>query len=352
MSYKIGSFNLRNIGFKSLEKSQDRNPQLIAKIIKDEGFDVVALQEVINEGTAFTHPEAEYIKKSILFELGNDWDFKWAEAKNEKSISEDKRGEGYAFLWKKSRLKLSEVLLSNGKTRVFSPRMCSINKKDIIRKPYYARFTPSGTREGGPWIELRLLCIHTYYGDDRKESREKRKKEIMTLLKDIYPQISDRRYGEYGNGMPSYTILMGDYNAELLTSWKKQAHIEQNSGNPLYISEEFPFDTVEITEWGDKRYIKTVQYEFTTLKSKATLEKEEFDGNGYAHDYDHFSYEEKQFEGVYIKARRVDAVKTYCGQDYKKYYDQVSDHVPIMMEISFDIDLDGGVLPWKEKKNF
>lgn len=351
MSYKIGSFNMRNIGENALGKEDERNLQLIAKIISEEKFDVVSLQEIISEGKAFNHVLDEKIKRSILYELGSEWDFKWAEARNEKSFSVDKRGEGYAFLWNKNRLKLAEVVLGNGNKRKFIPRMCSINKEDIIRKPYYARFTPSGTKEGGPWVEFRLLCVHTYYGDDSIASRTIRKKEIETLLTDVYPQISDRRYGEYGNGMPSYTILMGDYNAEILTTWKKQAHIEQQTKPSLYIKESVPYDIIESTKWGETRKIKTVQDQFTTLKSLKVFEKEDFDGRGYAHDYDHFSYEEKQFEGLYLKAKRIDAVKKYCNNDFEKYYNQVSDHIPIMMEVYFDIDVDGGMMPWKEAKN-
>ena len=360
MSYKIGSFNMRNIGTSALSKGNDRNLQLIAKIIREENFDVVALQEVLNEGKAFdnvlveTSPECNYFKKSILMELGgpNEWGFRWAKASADPD-SKDKRVEGYAFLWNKKRLDLATTIIAGGSERTFNPRMCNINKSDLIRKPYYARFTPVNTIEGGPWIELRLLCIHTYWGKDDVASRLSRQKELEVLMTDVYPQISDRRYGQYGNGRPAYTILLGDYNAELKISWKEEAHKEQNKKRidkgkyplhrPLYIDE-----ITETTKWGEKRTIRTVQHEFTTLKSIDT--DDELDEDGYAHDYDHFSYEEEQFAGIYIKARRVDAVTKYCKRDFKKYHDQVSDHIPIMMELTFDNELlvegDAG---WKEK---
>ena len=34
-----------------------------------------------------------------------------------------------------------------------------------------------------------------------------------------------------------------------------------------------------------------------------------------------------------MKARRVDAVRKYCGDDFEKYLKTVSDHIPVMMEI-------------------
>lgn len=53
MGYKIGSFNVRNLGMTSLGKNNARDLQKIAEIIGKEKFDVVALQEVLSEGKAF-----------------------------------------------------------------------------------------------------------------------------------------------------------------------------------------------------------------------------------------------------------------------------------------------------------
>ena len=38
--------------------------------------------------------------------------------------------------------------------------------------------------------------------------------EIETLLTDVYPKVAD---WTFQNAMPSYTVLLGDYNAELVT---------------------------------------------------------------------------------------------------------------------------------------
>ena len=62
MGYKIGSFNLRNLGLAAMGSSNERDLKLIARIIRKEKFDVVALQEVLSEGKAFLSPD--YAKKS------------------------------------------------------------------------------------------------------------------------------------------------------------------------------------------------------------------------------------------------------------------------------------------------
>lgn len=336
MGYKIGSFNLRNIGLAALGTKSERDLKKIAEIIRSERFDVVALQEVLSEGKAFTSPD--FAKRSIMMELGPEWDFQWANA--ETSLA-DSRNEGYAFVWNTRRLRMSTTILTDNTERTFYPRICRLNKADMQRRPYYARFTPVGTIEGGPWIEFRLLCIHTYFGKDTVIDRQIRQHELDVLMTDIYPQVADRVYR--GN-MPHYTFLMGDYNVELWRPWKEEARKQENAMRrmqgkyllprpaTLIADEE---DIIESTRWG-KRRIKTVQHEYTTLKAVDSgnhNNSSDFEPRGYAHDYDHISYEESQFEGVKMKAKRVDAVRKYCGDDFERYLKTVSDHIPVMMEI-------------------
>lgn len=106
MGYRIGSFNLRNLGLTALGQKSERSLKMIAEIIKREKFDVVALQEVLSEGKAFISPN--YAKRSIMMELGPGWDFQWANA--ETSLA-DTRNEGYAFVWNTRRLRLSTTVL-------------------------------------------------------------------------------------------------------------------------------------------------------------------------------------------------------------------------------------------------
>lgn len=337
MSYKIGSFNLKNLGLTAMGTNNSRNLRTIAKIINDEGFDIVALQEVLSQGKAFV--SEDYAKKSILMELGKDWDFSWADAGAER----DPRHEGYAFVWRKSRLRLSSAEVSTRfgiVERKFYPRMCKANREYMQRRPYYGRFTTNGAA-GGSNIEFRLICVHTYYGADSKDDRVIRQHELDVLMKEIYPQISDRRYG---NPLVSYTILLGDYNAELWTkdskTWQIPLKALRGGRKPavMYTDD----DGVVFSDKYDGRAIKTVQDQLTTLKSKQSENgMDSFDASGYSFNYDHFSYEEAKFEGVKVRIRRItDAVTKYCepsdgdySSDFEKYYKTVSDHIPIMMEI-------------------
>lgn len=334
MSYKIGSFNLRNLGLTAMGADNARSLRTIARIINDEGFDIVALQEVLSEGKAFI--SEEYAKKSILMELGTDWDFSWADA----GAENDPRHEGFAFVWRKSRLRLSSTEVSTRygiSERTFQPRMCKVNHEYMSRRPYYGRFTTIG-----PNIELRLICVHTYYGNsDNALDRNIRQHELDVLMKDIYPQISDRRYGI---PLVAYTVLLGDYNAELWTAesriWQEPLKASRGGKRPAVMKADD--NGIVYSERYNGRAIKTVQDQLTTLKSKQDeLGQEGFETSGYSFNYDHFSYEEAKFEGVTVRVRRItDAVTDYCApsngdynSDFEKYYKTVSDHIPIMMEI-------------------
>lgn len=325
MGYKIGSFNLRNIGLTALSDKNERDIEKIAEIIKGEEFDIVALQEVLSEGKAFT--SENYAKKSILWELGPDWEFAWAEAKTRRSTINDPRNEGFAFVWNKRRMRLSTATLEDGTVRTFTPRICEVKEVDghqMMRKPYYARFTPQGTFASS-LFEIRLLCIHTYFGrTDGVFDREIRQNEIDTLLTEVYPQISDR---VYKSNMPSYTFVLGDYNAELYRPWHDQL---QRSKKPLYIK-----DVVTASRWDDMA-IKTVQDQLTTLKSGGD-EAEGGTNSRYSHNYDHFSYEDSdRYDELNIRCKRVDAVRKYENDDADKYRKEVSDHIPILLSIDLN----------------
>ena len=320
MSYRIGSFNLKNLGLKAMGRDNPRDLRKIAEIIRKEDFDVVALQEVLSKGKVLSWEENAR-KRALLYELGaSEWDFAWADAESEN----DPRSEGYAFLWKKRRLRLPVAKLEDGTIRTFKPRICRLRKDLMTRMPYYARFTPAGL--GGPYFEIRLLCVHTHFTD-----KVQRRRELDNLIKEVYPQVEDRVYHgsktteqwEGEGRMPSYTIILGDYNAELQRPFN-------TSG--------FYVEDIEIAKrWGNKK-IKTVQYEKTTLKRQfdddiTDEEVGEYQNRarGYANNYDHFSYDVDRFFGIRIYVKKIDAVRKYCNDDFETYFKTVSDHVPIVM---------------------
>lgn len=314
--YRIGSFNLHNIGAGAFKN--DRNLETIAKIIKEEELDIVALQEVLSKGKVFDAKDtpSKYVKRSILAHLGgeDEWGFDWVDA-DDKSP----RHEGYGFLWNKLRISLPVVEVSRkGRTfdRTFTPRRCRLNHDEMQRVPGYGRFILNSCKK----TEIRLICVHTWYGSANKDDKEIRERELRILLTDIYPQVEDRCYK--GDGT-KYTIMLGDYNAVLEN--------DDLSGNSKLLTIK---EYVQSARYGCA-VVKTVQSEKTTLKKITNSEGEDkFNGDGYVSNYDHFSYNKNTFEKLdRVKEYRVDAVQKYCEGNFETYFKTVSDHVPIIIEL-------------------
>ena len=301
---------MHNLGFNVAFGKDGRNLQKIAQIIHDENFDIIALQEVLSEGKAFTFQTPEGFKKSILHELGeSNYDFIWADAQSEEN---NNRSEGYAFLWNKRRLRLVETETDRG-SRLSEPTMLA-KIKGIIRAPFYGRFTPQGL-PGGTNFELRLLCIHNYYGNNSyTEAYNRRRKELDILLKEVYPQWSKK---VYKNDMPHYTVLLGDYNLELIRPGRSTRAGIFTQENDIVVSSRY-----------DNMEIQTIQDELTSLKR----EKSD-DGSFYVSNFDHFSFDYNEFKKLQKVWKRVDCVQKYYNGDNEKYFDEVSDHVPVMMKI-------------------
>ena len=321
MSYVIGSFNVMKLSVQP-DKETNRDFGRLADIIKRENFDVVALQEV------FT---SEAISQKLLRELGErEWDFCW-----DRPQSLGTSAEGYAFLWKKSRLKLVEA---NDNPEIFNQysiqdsRISGSDKRliggsGIVRPPYVARFTPSGLL-GGSFFEIRLINTHISFGkpkdaemymaDPEMKDLAVRRQELTTLSEEIYRRVSVKQYGD---NMPSYTILLGDYNLCLC-------------GNE---------DRMEFIKIDNARILRTVQKEKTSLKQVKKDEEQRpvAMADYYANDYDHFSYETALDDKLRLTVSRVDALEKYYGNDLEAYRHEISDHVPI--KLALDLTLREGL---------
>ena len=310
MKYRIGSFNMKNMGF-----GTKKNFLKLAEIIRSEKLDVVSLQEILSEGKALN----DFISHSLP-----GWESSWQEPGESKDPekSKDKRGEGYAFLWNPKRLKLADSVTLFGK-REFAPRIVNSQGRDVsgsvskfARAPYYARFIPVH----GGFFELRLINIHLHFGDNSKAEIEKRKEEFELLVNRVYPDISLKR--RYGNNRVAYTIAMGDYNLNL---FRPRGEAEKRIDKNTYIP-----DVVEV----NGQRILTVQDALTTLKSKGS---EGESSRGYSNNYDHFTFDVMAMEedGIAVKYRRIDAVRKYYNDDFDSYRCEISDHVPIVLELCF-----------------
>ena len=310
MSYKIGSFNMYK--FHAFESDDEIRKDLkkISNIIYEEAFDIVALQEIFSEQAM----------NRLIKELGNNWDGRWESPKSYSSQA----AEGYAFIWNKRNIKLAESQSSEGK-RTSEPRIYNQYKvdrkngqKELIRNPYFARFNPINTR-----IEIRLINTHIMFngnnGEDKKQSisvQDMRRNELDILVKCIYAKESDKRYG---NNMDAYTIILGDYNLNLIRDWTNRPYLDEY---------------IEIDEGRIKKKVITIQDQLTTLKSKIDEDSKE-ENRGFANNYDHFSYDTIRFSEVYVKGKKVDSVRKYLNDDFKLHRKEISDHVPIVMD--FDV---------------
>ena len=151
MSYIIGSFNLLKMDFKSNEETK-KNFDKIANIIREENFDVIALQEVI----------AEIAVKEIVKRLGSMyWDYVFKPSTI--TVSKDAQREGYAFLWKKKRLRLvdadSAVEIKDEYRIKRNSSGAYIHQGSLVRPPLVIRLTPQGLL-GGSNFEIRLINTH------------------------------------------------------------------------------------------------------------------------------------------------------------------------------------------------
>lgn len=317
MSYKIGSFNMFKFQAYLSDEEHKKEINKIARIIEEERFSVIALQEIFSEQAM----------KLLISRLGLSWEGRWCSPPAKSSIA----AEGYAFIWNKNIFKLVETVLQDGTVRQFEPHIFNqykINKaegqEELIRNPYYARFEPVN----GPFFELRLINTHIMFSKSktRNETNEEidslgdvkmRKNEFNVLTKALYPKISDR---VYGNNRPGYTILLGDYNLNL----------KKSGANSPYLEEAF-----EISDGQSVKRITTIQSELTTLKRppKDDTEEDKNVNNYWANNYDHFTIDANRFQNVSYEATRVNSI-SYCS-DYVEHRKQISDHVPIKM--NFDL---------------
>ena len=297
MSYRIGSLNCLNYNYGS-----NKNPDMFARIILDNNMDIIALQEIKRQSAI----------DAILRRLGKNW---MGECDGEVC--------DYAFIWNTRRVHLPEVLTDAAK-RINHPRLYKQYRRfgyaSLVRPPYFARFTPKGL-PGGANFEIRILNTHVRFSkgatdedDDSPGAIKMRKNEVEMLTKAIYTKEADTVYGD---NMAAYTILLGDYNLNKRDS---------GAGSP-YIEEEF----VEIIDGRNVKHIVTVQSELTTLK-KSTAH----DGLSYANNYDHVTYDAKRYEGASVTVSRIDAVGKYYNNDFDRYRDEVSDHLPILIELELN----------------
>lgn len=303
MSYRIGSFNIRDFNYSNQAKdgeSLNRDFNKIAEIIIREEFDVVGIQEV-NSESAIRHltkilNQHKNLLREYQYSFGADMP------------THSKDPERYAFIWNAKRLRLL-------KDPTYYTNAGGVT---LQRPPYYGRFTARGMR-GGSNFELRLVNVHIL---DAKKEADKID-EFNILVKQVLPRICDHQ--SLPNSlemMPAYTFLLGDYNICLNKGPRAEIRIDS---------------ITETSYTGKKRYFETVQEMPTSLRM---LNDQQTVEECYANNYDHFSYEKDLSNKLKISnVIRVDALNKYFVSEKKpvdkleQYRKKVSDHVPISMDI-------------------
>lgn len=318
MGYKLGSFNMYKFQAYRSDDEIKKDLDMIANIILSEGFHILAMQEIFDSKPM----------DMILKRLGSNWTGYW-DIPNSRSVM---AAEGYAFIWDTNHIELAESVTASG-VRKYEPRIYkqyridkSIGQTDLVREPLYGRFKPK--REN---FEIRIINTHIMFSSGGKADEEyeedskvgkvfqlgdiaMRRNELDILVRNILAKENTHRYG---NNLPAYTILMGDYNLNLKRDWTSGAYLQE---------------VVEIQDANRTyRYI-SVQDQLTTLKGRTKLEPDN-PARGYANNYDHFTYDEESMSAMHPKIGRVDSVRKYCGDDFERHKKEISDHVPISLEI-------------------
>ena len=310
MEYRIASFNMYK--FQAYRRDEQIRKDLgkIAEIILNERFDIIAMQEIFDSRPMHM----------LLAMLGKNWAGEWGQP-NSRSVQ---AAEGFAFLWNTQKIELAESTTVSGK-RTYLPRIYNqyrINphkgQERLVRDPFYGRFKPKYEN-----YEIRLInthIMHTRGKEDETDSStlsdiELRRKELDVLIKNIYAQ---EHLWRYGNNLPAYTILLGDYNLNLPRAWTKGAYLDE---------------VIELKDGRSTYCIRTTQDQLTTLKNRSRQTPEE-PARGFANNYDHFSYDEEKLNELHPKVYRVDSVRKYCNDNFEKHKKEVSDHVPICITLN------------------
>ena len=255
---------------------EDRNFSKIADIIQSEKFDVVALQEI---------PNQQFINNLINHRLP-----KWHGSYRRSGYGPGSHL-GFGFLWNTRRL-----IECSGIEGVETHNIYG----EMARNPCVGRFIPS-EESHGPFVEIRLINVHLLYGDGAIYNTQ-RQNEFKMVTRKIYENISKDRSDSKNRAV--YAFVLGDYNFSLIICQGIEAG--------------FPPQTY---------YANTKIGEKTTLSDS----KDE-----YISDFDHFGYNDERFIGTDVKTHRVDSVKKYLGNDFSLHRKEISNHVPIKLELNLN----------------
>lgn len=290
MSIKIASFNMR-----AFSSNTNRDLQTIAKIIFDQGYSIVAMQEVLDEKVIMD-----------LVSIMNHYGGKWRSSADKPLQTNKKKEEHYVFLWNEKKVALArkeEIVKGTRVSTEVVPRIIDdyrgSEKTALARDPLYGRFWP----KGDDYSEIRLINVHI---KSTKYNIADRNREFIILSDKIYHTYCCKEPGTRS----IYTIMLGDYNLNLNRQWVDGHYM----WHELY----------EIKDNGNVQKIRTVQDKRTTFRK---------DSVDFANNFDHFSYDEK-LDDIVFEVAVNDTVKNYMNGSFEDHFNKISDHIPIEITIN------------------
>lgn len=374
MGFRIASFNIQKFSWSAVKADSvgetRKDLDTIAKIIRENAFDIIAIQEIYHKEALkellekISGQYADVLKRgnytmstSSIGSRMNDsygyrtkhWEGRWAQPIS--YYGGNNIAEGYAFIWNRDRIQLVTNMLGEA----YEPRIADFgNAKQLARPPFIGRFMPINGR-----YEIRLINTHIVYALPSKRLNEDedlelsqtdikdyelRRREFDSIIRTIYSDYAEQVFDKTGHdklsrGLVMYTFMLGDYNLNLPNvKGQSSAKLAEGSEN-IRLS----------TRKKSRMNIITVNDRLTTLRGKpkdsekAYVLKIDSDVEHHmANNYDHFSYDINKLIEHNIAQPDVGTIfafeeyqDTETESKYDIYRAKVSDHIPIYLD--FDV---------------
>lgn len=325
---RIASFNVKNLSKNCLDEDSQKRRDLkeIARLVRD--CDIVVLQEVLDKEVVSSISQA-FNAAPIIQHLGHKWQGVWVNTQANSiyfPYKGDSRGEGYAFLWDTRKVELAKDEKGNDiLPKTYSHYKVGYDSNKMLRYPGYGRFI---LKNGIRPVEIRVITTHIAYNKpktkedadipDTKEIQN-RKREFDILAGWIYKNIDDYHLDPKKKAV--YTIIVGDYNLSL-----RQLGISSNINQTITCYDNYGNRKYGVYDYDNTIHInamKSVQSEPTTINKDCT---------DYANSYDHCTYN-LRIDQTVRNCYRKPVLSDKTPEQIKEYFDTVSDHVPIVVEL-------------------
>ena len=354
MAINIASFNLYT--FSSAKNRQNlKSFDKIASIINNSNADLVALQEVIDQQSV----------DSLLSQLHGICGVRrrWRAFFDKKKTHRNNR-EGYAFLWDEGVVELARD--DNGDA--IEPEIMT-RYASLKRPPMVGRFRTVRGME----YEICVINTHIIFKKDRYlnaqahpewySARAMRALEYSKIVREIYPTFATH--------LNVYAVIAGDYNLSLGTLMKINELGNQKNDRPQMITVQRAETTIKVIDLYERDddvqepepsskeqqgFLFGIFNGVLSIFAKREQKKIPFQGKdrsvlcgqsllidgGYAHDYDHFSFDMARVAPYVRNPHRISISETMFPLPQHRFHDykaDVSDHVPIVATLDLSSSL-------------